>query len=59
MQNRSTRAMNPGMYRRPFGARARKNPGIPMVKTLMIVRWRGRYGYGQLMTDTVIASSTA
>ena len=24
---------------------------MPMVKVLMIVRWRGRYGYGQLMTD--------
>ena len=30
-----------------------------MVNVLMMVRCRGRYGYGQLIDDTVIASSTA
>ena len=42
MQNRSTRTMKPGMYRRVLGANARKNPGMPIVNTLTMVRCRGR-----------------
>ena len=30
-----------------------------MVNVLMMVRWRGRYGYGQLAITTAMARSTA
>ena len=47
MANRSTRATKPGSARFVLGARARKKPGMPMVRLLISVRLRGRNGNGQ------------
>src|SRR2546428_12614705 len=53
------RRMNPERAGRSLGARARKNPGTPMVSVLIRVRCRGRNGKGTPATPTARASSIA
>ena len=35
-----------------FGASARMNAGMPMVRAPIYVIWRGRYGYGICVSTT-------
>ncbi len=43
-EKRTTRCRNPARARRGSGASARKNPGMPTLRTRTRVRWRGRNG---------------
>ena len=55
----ATRRTNPGRLRVSFGARARKNAGMPMVRLEMIVRCRGKNGKARSVTPMANASSAA
>ena len=57
--NRSTRGTNPGRNRSVFGASARKNDGIPIVRAPISVRCRGRNGNTNPATPTASESSIA
>jgi len=50
--NSITRRKNPGRNRSVLGISARKNPGIPIVRALIRVRWRGRKGKAKPGTET-------
>ena len=50
-QKRKTRLMNPGTYRREFGAKAKKNPGIPIVNVLDEVSDEPAPGYIEFELD--------